>query len=195
MRFQWMNESSITVKDNRIEIYAPGGSDIFCNNEDKGEEGITPETICNAPFYFTEVTGNFVMKARLSLEFVDVFDSACLMIWQDETNWAKACFEQTEYNTHAVVSVVTKGTSDDANGCNVDGDSVWIQVSRRGDAFAFHYSVDGQNFYMMRFFILSADETVKVGLLAQSPQGDGGIRVFENLTIENKSVKNIRAGR
>lgn len=195
MGFQWMNESSITVDGGRIEIYAPGGSDIFCNNGDKGEEGLTPETICNAPFYYTEVAGDFVMKARVSLEFVEIFDSACIMVWQDETNWAKACFEKTEYDTHAVVSVVTKGDSDDANGCNIDEDKVWLQVSRRGSAFSFHYSVDGENFYMMRFFILPAAETVKAGLLAQSPQGEGGIRVFEDLTIEKKTVKNIRAGK
>ncbi len=195
MKFDWMNESSFTEKEGRIEIYAPKGSDIFCSNGDVGEEGLTPETICNAPFYYTEVTGDFVMKAKVSLEFRETFDSACIMVWQDETHWAKACFEKTEYDTHAVVSVVTKDTSDDANGCDVGEEKVWLQVSRRGGAFAFHYSVDGEKFYMMRFFILSADETVKVGFLAQSPQGEGGIRVFEDWSVEHKRVKNIRAGK
>lgn len=195
MKFDWMNESSFTEKEGRIEIYAPKGSDIFCSNGDVGEEGLTPETICNAPFYYTEVTGDFLMKAKVSLEFRETFDSACIMVWQDETHWAKACFEKTEYDTHAVVSVVTKDTSDDANGCDVGEEKVWLQVSRRGGAFAFHYSVDGEKFYMMRFFILSADETVKVGFLAQSPQGEGGIRVFEDWSVEHKRVKNIRAGK
>lgn len=195
MKFDWMNESSFIEKERRIEIYAPKGSDIFCNNGDVGEEGLTPETICNAPFYYTEVTGDFVMKARVSLEFQETFDSACIMVWQDKTHWAKACFEKTEYETHAVVSVVTKDTSDDANGCNVEEEKVWLQVSRRGSAFAFHYSLDGENFYMMRFFVLSADETVKAGFVAQAPQGEGGIRVFEDWSIEHKTVKNIRAGK
>ena len=48
---------------------------------------------------------------------------------------------------------------------------------------------------MTRYFHLQVGDTVKVGLVAQSPQGEGGIRVFENLTIEHKTVKNIRAGK
>lgn len=195
MKFDWMNESTITEKDGRIEIYAPERSDIFCNNGDVGEEGLTPGTICNAPFYYTEITGDFVMRARVSLKFITTFDSACIMVWQDETHWAKACFEKTEYDTHAVVSVVTKDTSDDANGCNIEEEKVWLKVSRRGSAFAFHYSTDGENYYMMRFFILPADDTMKAGLLAQAPQGEGGMRVFEDFSIENKTVKNIRMGR
>ena len=47
---------------------------------------------------------------------------------------------------------------------------------------------------MTRFFNLSGKETVKVGLLAQAPQGKGGARVYEHLCIEKRTVKNIRAG-
>ena len=47
---------------------------------------------------------------------------------------------------------------------------------------------------MMRYFHLPVDPVVKVGLLAQAPTGDGGDRVYEHLTIERKTVKNIRMG-
>ena len=49
--------------------------------------------------------------------------------------------------------------------------------------------------YMMRYFHLPVEPVVKVGLLAQAPVGDGGIRVYEHLTIQNITVKNIRAGK
>ena len=68
------------------------------------------------------------------------------------------------------------------------------QICRCGDSFAFHYSTDGQQFYMMRFFNFAAGSTVKVGLSAHAPVGNGGIRTFSNLIIENKTVKNIREG-
>lgn len=55
--------------------------------------------------------------------------------------------------------------------------------------------MDGENFYMMRYFHLPVDPVVKVGLLAQAPVGDGGIRVYENLSIQKITVKNIRAGK
>ena len=48
---------------------------------------------------------------------------------------------------------------------------------------------------MMRYFTLPADLTMKVGLLAQSPLGDGGKRIYENLSVEKKTVKNIRSGK
>lgn len=196
MQFKWLNESKVEKKGNAIEIYAPAKSDFFCGGNVTSDEGSLPENICNAPYYYTEVSGDFVMRVRVSLDFLSTYDSSSVMVMKDIKNWAKFCFEQTDFGTHAVVSVVTRdNTSDDANGCNIDADKVWLQVCRRGNAFAFHYSVDGVNFYMTRFFILNFENTVKVGLVAQSPTGNGGIRIYEDLTIESKTVKNIRAGK
>lgn len=195
MEFKWINKGIIRQKDNHIEIDAPAQSDFFCNNGAVSEEGITPETLCNAPFYYTEVDGDFVMRVKVAHDFKDTYDSASIMIMIDMQNWAKACFEKTDFGTHAAVSVVTRnGESDDANGCNIDSNSVWLQITRVGNSFAFHFSEDGVTYYMMRFFNLSAGKTIKVGLLAQAPQGNGGIRTYENLTIEKKTVKNIRFG-
>ncbi len=113
----------------------------------------------------------------------------------DMQNWAKACFEKTDFDTHAAVSVVTRnGESDDANGCNITGNTAWLQITRVGSSFAFHFSEDGEHFYMMRFFNLPAKETIKAGLLAQAPQGQGGVRIYEDLVIEKRIVKNIRFG-
>lgn len=195
MEFKWINEGIIRQTDNHIEIDAPAQSDFFCNNGAVSEEGITPETLCNAPFYYTEVDGDFVMRVKVAHDFKDTYDSASIMIMIDMQNWAKACFEKTDFGTHAAVSVVTRNEeSDDANGCNIDSNSVWLQITRVGNSFAFHFSEDGVTYYMMRFFNLSAGKTIKVGLLAQAPQGNGGIRTYENLTIEKKTVKNIRFG-
>ena len=95
------------------------------------------------------------MRVKVSLDFKFTYDSSSIMVMHDDKNWAKACFELTDFNTHAVVSVVitTNGYSDDANGCNIDVKSVWLQVCRVGQSFAFHYSTDGEKFYMMRFSI------------------------------------------
>jgi hypothetical protein len=37
-------------------------------------------------------------------------------------------------------------------------------------------------------------KTIKVGLLAQAPTGNGGERIYEHLSIERMTVKNIRFG-
>ena len=47
---------------------------------------------------------------------------------------------------------------------------------------------------MMRFFSLPAGKQVKVGLLAQAPVGNGGARIYDDLTLESKTVRNIRFG-
>ncbi len=48
---------------------------------------------------------------------------------------------------------------------------------------------------MMRCCHLPAERVVKVGLLARAPVGDGGVRVYEHLSIRPVTVKNIRAGK
>lgn len=48
---------------------------------------------------------------------------------------------------------------------------------------------------MMRFFHLPANPVIKVGLLAQAQLDEGGIRVYENITIEKKTATKIRAGK
>lgn len=195
MEFQWMNQSEIRKEGTRIEIMATPQSDFFCNNGSASEEGITPESLCNAPYYFTEYEGNFVMQVKVSHDFKDTYDSSSVMVMVDLQNWAKACFEKTDFGTHAAVSVVTKrGESDDANGCNLEGNTAWLRVCRVGNNFSFLYSTDGEHFFMMRFFSLPAEKKVKVGLLAQAPIGNGGLRIYEDLRLESRTVKNIRAG-
>lgn len=193
--FKWINESKADYVNDQLIIKAPARSDFFCNNGAISETGITPETLCNAPFYYTEVTGDFVMRVQVFHEFKDTYDSATIMVMQDFQVWAKACFEKTDFDTHAVVSVVTNHTSDDANGCNIDGNTVWLQVARVDNAFSFHYSLDGKKFDMMRFFSLPVEKTIKVGLVAQAPTGKGGDRIYKNFSLQNKTVENIRYGK
>lgn len=192
--YKWMNEGGIRLMEDTIIMSAPAKSDFFCNNGAIAEEGLTPENLTNAPFFYTEVSGDFVLRVKVSHDFRDTYDSSSIMVMQDLAVWAKACFELTDFETHAVVSVVTNQTSDDANGCNIEGNEVWLQATRSGNAFAFHYSTDGVRFDMMRFFTLPVAETIKVGLLAQAPTGEGGERVYRNFSLEHRKVKNIRAG-
>ncbi|WP_128658359.1 DUF1349 domain-containing protein [Paenibacillus sp. 598K] len=192
--FKWINESKATYENGSLVIEAAPKSDFFCNNGATSEAGITPDSLHNAPFYYQEVTGDFVMRVQISHEFKDVYDAGVIMVMQDFQVWAKACFEKTDFDTNAVVSVVTNQTSDDANGCNIDGDTVWLQVARVGNNFAFHYSLDGRKFDMMRFFSLPVGETIKVGLVAQSPLGQGGARYFRHYSLQAVTVNNIRAG-
>ena len=49
MEFKWLNKSLIQQTENRIEIMAPAQTDFFCGSIDECQEGILPESLCNAP--------------------------------------------------------------------------------------------------------------------------------------------------
>jgi len=194
--FKWINKGEIRFEGDKIIMNAPAMTDFFCGGEISSEEGIMPESLCNAPYYYTEIEGDFVLQVKVSHAFRETYDSASIMVMQDMTNWAKCCYEMTDFGTHAAVSVVTRnGESDDANGYNIEGqDFLWLKVYRVGRAFSFQYALDGKYFHMMRCFLMQDGKGIKVGLLAQAPTGNGGERIYEHLTIERRTVRNIRAG-
>ena len=191
--FKWLNEAKLTKEGDKITIYAEGGTDFF--NNPIPENGVFKAPQKNAHFYYTEVEGDFVARVKVKPNFADIYDAACIMVIEDENMWIKAAFEKSDFDTNAVVSVVTNKVSDDANGCNLDVDSVWLQVARVGQNFSVHYSLDGEKFDMVRLCLLPVGGCIKVGIEAQCPMGQGGNREFEGFTIEKRSVKNLRAGK
>jgi regulation of enolase protein 1 (concanavalin A-like superfamily) len=192
--FRWLNNGKARWVGDALIIDAPAISDFFCGHDQASSSEDLPKNLSNAPFFYTEVTGDFVMRVQVSHAFKDTYDAATIMVMEDLDVWAKACFEKTDFGTHAAVSVVTNRISDDANGCNIDGDTAWLQVSRVNDSFSFHYSLDGTRFEMMRFFSLPVSKTIKVGLVAQSPMGQGGERIFKQFSLQKKTVANLRFG-
>ena len=192
--FQWLNESGMTQTEGVITIHAPARTDFFNFGTQLNRQGLPDQSVGNAPYYYTLLEGDFVLRVKVSLQFQADYDACAILLMKNEKFWGKLCFEKSDFGTHAVVSVVTNVRSDDANGCNVEGNSLWLQAVRVGHYFAFHYSLDGVRFDMTRLFWLETDEPLKVGLVAQSPLGEGGLRHFEHLTIERKTVKNLRQG-
>lgn len=185
---KWLNESQIGEKDDLIQITAPGKTDYFINPE-------TGEVKSNAPFLYADIQGDFVLRAKVRHDFIAKFDGAALFVMDQEDRWAKLCYEYTDLNTYAVVSVVTNGLSDDANGQNLTDTSVWLQIGRKGDAFAMHYSIDGTNYQMVRVFNLKASDTLKVGIVSQSPTGEGLVSDFSDIQLERVTMQNIRVGK
>lgn len=190
--WKWLNESSVVTGTDEAAIYAPARTDWFCNPV-PGEGGLEAP-VANAPFYYTEVTGDFVFRTRVRPGFRSVYDACAVMVIQEEKLWTKIAFEKSDFGTTAAVCVVTNGVSDDANGCDIAQEEIWLQIVRVGDVFATHYSLDGKDFHMVRLFHLPVAETVRVGLEAQSPAGEGGIRYFGDISLEHKTVSDLRSG-
>ncbi|NLX82273.1 MAG: DUF1349 domain-containing protein [Clostridiales bacterium] len=193
--FKWINESRLEEKDGVLTIHAPAKTDFFNYGLALNAFGMPDESVSNAPYYYTEVEGDFVLRVKVSLEFMADYDACAILLLKDGLHWGKLCFEQSDFGTKAVVSVVTQVRSDDANGVNVTEKAIWLQAARVGNYFSFHYSRDGERFDMTRLFYMEAGQTLKVGLVAQSPIGDGGPRHFEHFTLERRTVKNLRQGK
>ncbi|TVX99030.1 DUF1349 domain-containing protein [Cohnella terricola] len=185
---KWLNESRVDVKDNLLQIPAPGKTDYFINPENGDVKN-------NAPFLYADVQGDFILRAKVRHDFLSKYDGAALFIMDSDQRWAKLCYEYTDFNTYAVVSVVTDGVSDDANGPNLTDKSVWLQIGRKDNAFSMHYSTDGTEYRMVRVFNLNVPETLKVGIVSQSPTGEGLVSDFSEIQLEKVTMKQIRAGK
>src|SRR5471032_211863 len=120
-----------------LTIQAGGQTDWFV--DPAGEA----EPMLNAPALVGAVAGDFTLQARISVEFGSTFDAGVLMLHADDRCWAKLCFELSPQGLPMVVSVVTRGSSDDCNSRIVEGGGLWLRVARLGAAFAFHSSSDG----------------------------------------------------
>lgn len=190
--WKWLNESKMITENGEVAILAPAMTDWF--NDPVPKDGKLSAPVANAPFLYTTVEGDFVFRAKVRPGFKTVYDACALMVIRDEYVWAKAAFEKSDFGTTAAVCVATNQISDDANGCNIEQESVWLQIVRKGDVFCTHYSLDGETFYMVRLFHLPVEKSVKVGLEAQSPAGRGGLRFFSDISLEKKTVANLRSG-
>jgi hypothetical protein len=149
--------------------------------------------------------GDFLFSARVGVEFGASFDAGVLVLWRDDRTWAKLCFEFSPDGRPMVVSVVTRGVSDDANAFTVDGREVWLRIARLGDEFAFHASTDGRRWELVRHFALLTEPRpgrgsvndpgeLLVGFEAQSPTGDGCAVTFADIRFEQRRLEDIRSG-
>jgi regulation of enolase protein 1 (concanavalin A-like superfamily) len=139
--------------------------------------------------------GDFSLSARVTVPFAAMFDAGVLIVHVAPDRFAKLCFEYSPQQVPSVVSVVTRGDSDDANAFPVEGNAVSLRVARIGRAWAFHASTDGKYWSMVRYFSLGDhEETARVGLLAQSPTGEGISVAFDQLTYTAGRIADLRDG-
>ena len=129
----------------------------------------------------------------MTIDFASTYDAGVLVIYQHETSWAKLCFERSPQGSPMIVSVVNKNTSDDCNSIWIDGDSIYLRISKIGESFALHYSTDGDYWHMVRYFALESLQTY-LGFLVQSPTGEGCDVIFTDIKYQARTLKDIRSG-
>lgn len=183
---QWINEPEQWHFDSQgaLVIAAPPIGDFFI-------DPAGGNTKASAPFLYTVIKGDFHIVTRVSVDMRQTYDSGCLMVMSDESNWAKLCFEFFD-NEPSILSVVTRNTSDDCISGSAGTDRPYLRIARSGACFAFHYSVDGTHWKLARYFGMDIGDELKVGVVAQSPIGDGTHAAFEHLIIGTNGAGDIR---
>lgn len=149
-----------------------------------------------APVLLTEVSNRkpFTFIARLTPEHLAMYDAGALYIWIDEALWFKFAMERDERAKVRIVSVRTTGTSDDNDHDVVTAKSVWLKISSDTRTVGFYYSLDKENWQLIRLFRNEYPDTIWLGLGAQSPMGNGNTCVFEDLSLTAASITNFRLG-
>ncbi|MEV6794807.1 DUF1349 domain-containing protein [Streptomyces sp. NPDC051320] len=140
--------------------------------------------------------GDFQLIARVSVGFVGAGDAGALYLHVGDHEWAKLCLELSP-DTPTICSVVTRDHSDDVNSSVVEGDSVWLRISRTGKAFAFHASPDGERWTFVRVFALgdaAGAAGAQIGFLAQCPEADGCAVSFDSVVFRGYAPKGMRDG-
>jgi uncharacterized protein len=134
---------------------------------------------------------DYVLSARVALKFDTKWDAGALMLWGDDHHWAKLSFEFSPDKKPTLVTVVTRGLSDDCNSVSVNGDSVYLRIAKSGQTYVFYFSVDEQNWQILRTFRLDTELPIRAGFEAPSPAGSGAVAKFSSITYHPHRIGNI----
>ena len=187
--FTWMNEpEEFQFSSGSLKIKAAEKTDFFNNPENN-------EITANAPFLYKELKIDFVATALVKPNFDDIWNACSIVIHMDVTHWIKLAFENSDATGKSIVTVVTNGISDDANGAVLNNkDSIWLRIIRKGNIYALHWSENGKDFKMARLAAMPAFEKVKVGIETQCPAGEGAEHEILYFSIEQRTITDLRKG-
>ena len=144
-----------------------------------------------APILLFMPADDYVFSTKVKVGFNTKWDAGALMVWADDHHWAKLSFELSPSKQPTMVTVVTRGLSDDCNSVAIAGDTVYLQIAKSGPAYVFYSSIDGKVWQILRVFSLGDGLKARVGFESQSPAGDGTEVVFSEIHYSTRKIANI----
>ncbi|MDB5276462.1 MAG: hypothetical protein JWR61_1417 [Ferruginibacter sp.] len=185
---KWDNEpKKYSMDKNGVIITASEKTDMF------RDPNVAYNTD-NAPKLLFTADSNFVITASIEHSFSNKWDGGAIVLKQDSLNWVKFCFERDYTGARRVVSVVTKGISDDCNSVEITGNKVFYKVAKAGNVITLYYSISGTKWFLVRHFQFDTTKPFQVGFLAQSPVGKNCKVKFQNITYTIKKIKDPYLG-
>lgn len=175
------------IEGNKLSIQAGKSTDWYISPLDRKQSA-------TAPILLFEPARDFVLIAKVTVDFRTQWDAGALFVYSDEKAWAKFAFENSIENKPTIVTVVTRAVSDDCNSWSISGNSVWLKIARIGETFGLYASEDGRKWQMVRVFTFGTVRRLQVGFEAQSPVGTGATAVFSDISYNEKRISNIFSG-
>ncbi len=173
----WFNPPAAwSVQDGRLTVTTAPKSDFWRVTH----YGFTRDS---GHFFFREVRGDFTATIRVDGRYTDLYDQAGLMLRVDEENWIKTGIEFFDGQQHAS-AVVTRQFSD-WSVARLEGNpsSLWLRITRKAEAVEVSYSLDGQNYTLLRLAYLVPAGVTQVGPMCASPDGSGFEITFSDFSI------------
>jgi regulation of enolase protein 1 (concanavalin A-like superfamily) len=145
----------------------------------------------NAPILLFSPNADYVLSAKVTVNFAAKWDAGALMVWGDDHHWAKLSFELSPDSVPTLVTVVTRGLSDDCNSKELKSDSVYLRIAKSGKTYVLYFSPDGREWQILRTFSLDTDIPVRAGFEAQSPAGSGATVKFSQIGYDPHRIGDI----
>jgi len=175
--------------DHELSITAPENTDLF----------ISPDgyyAINKSPRLVFKPDSDFILSARITLDFKSKWDAGALVVYNDTKHFAKFCFESDFKGQPRVVSVVCNEVADDCNSMAIAGNEVFYRISgsTKGDTFIFYYSADGTSWFPVRTFKLDKTDHLTIGFSAQSPTGKECEVHFSGIDLQQRKIADMWQG-
>jgi regulation of enolase protein 1 (concanavalin A-like superfamily) len=180
---EWVIEpDSFNIHNGTVSISAGPGTNMFYAPHGNFN-------VSNMPKLLFKPDDNFTFSAKAFTKHKTRWEAAMLVVYINESYWAKFCFENESLSKNRMVTVVNNEISDDAYSDYVVGDSVYMMIKKEGKQITFSYSGNGKNWVDIRYFRLNSDDTIKIGFASQSPIGNGLTSIFSNINYINDKQK------
>ncbi|SES25947.1 DUF1349 domain-containing protein [Salisediminibacterium halotolerans] len=145
----------------------------------------------NGHFLYREINKNFRLTTKVSAKPESKYDQAGLMLRVTEDEWVKTSLEYIPDGSSKLGAVVTKGGYSDwsSQPAADDQEYLYYRISRIGANIYVDVSLNGAEWKQIRVAHLDIPEhsSVKAGLYACSPQGEGQEVRFDYIEIEELS--------
>jgi hypothetical protein len=187
--FSWINPQKDyrILSDDSVSITASQKTDLF---NDAGSGSVAG----NAPMLAFTPDDAFVLTAKVTADFKTEFDGGFLVVYVDQTHWAKLLLEKSHYGPISVGSSVTNTYSDDSVNAVIPGKEVYLRVTKSKEVFTFYYSLDGVKWQYVRYFRFASKGPLRIGFASQSPSGDQCTTVFSKIVYVPKASGHFWTG-